>query len=113
MKTSNLLCFVSALASIIDGGDAAANFHPVAHKISASLAGPDGGSATFEQLIDHTNPSIGTFPQRYWWNTTFWKGPGSPVCLDKPHYTDMLLIPAQRLFSSPLARLRRQHILVI
>jgi hypothetical protein len=55
-------------------------FHPVAQKLTVDLAGPNGGRATFQQLIDHSNPSLGTFPQRYWWNTTYWKGPGSPVC---------------------------------
>ncbi|KAK1756746.1 hypothetical protein QBC47DRAFT_377547 [Echria macrotheca] len=44
-------------------------------------AGPVGGNATFDQLIDHSNPGLGTFKQRYWWNTTHWAGPGSPVCL--------------------------------
>ncbi|KAH8911725.1 serine carboxypeptidase S28 [Coniochaeta sp. PMI_546] len=58
MKTSNLLCLASA--------------------------GPNGGNATFQQLIDHSNPSLGTFSQWYWWNTTFWKGPGSPVVLFTP-----------------------------
>lgn len=37
------------------------------------------GAATFDQPIDHSNPSLGTFKQRYWYNTTYWKGPGSPV----------------------------------
>ncbi|EKG10851.1 hypothetical protein MPH_12065, partial [Macrophomina phaseolina MS6] len=36
------------------------------------------GSTTFEQLIDHSNPSLGTFSQRYWWSDEFWAGPGSP-----------------------------------
>ncbi|KAB5554368.1 serine carboxypeptidase S28 [Coniochaeta sp. 2T2.1] len=44
----------------------------------------NGGNATFKQLIDHSNPSLGTFDQWYWWNTTFWKGPGSPVVLFTP-----------------------------
>jgi hypothetical protein len=37
--------------------------------------------AAFEQLIDHTNPDLGTFEQRYWYNAQFWEGPGSPVCM--------------------------------
>ncbi|KAK1982254.1 serine carboxypeptidase S28 [Colletotrichum cereale] len=40
--------------------------------------------ATFEQLIDHKAPELGTFQQRYWWNTTYWKGPGSPIVLFTP-----------------------------
>ncbi|KAF2215786.1 hypothetical protein CERZMDRAFT_81896 [Cercospora zeae-maydis SCOH1-5] len=34
---------------------------------------------TFDQLIDHSNPALGTFKQRYWYSTEFWKGEGSPV----------------------------------
>jgi hypothetical protein len=37
------------------------------------------GDAYFTQLLDHDNPSKGTFQQRYWYNTQFWAGPGSPV----------------------------------
>ncbi|RFU32968.1 hypothetical protein B7463_g3370, partial [Scytalidium lignicola] len=36
-------------------------------------------NATFEQLIDHANPSLGTFSQFYYYSTEFYKGPGSPV----------------------------------
>ncbi|KAH7061304.1 peptidase S28 [Macrophomina phaseolina] len=42
------------------------------------------GSTTFEQLIDHSNPSLGTFSQRYWWSDEFWAGPGSPVVFFTP-----------------------------
>lgn len=34
------------------------------------------GNATFTQLIDHQNPSLGTFEQFYYYDTTYWKGPG-------------------------------------
>lgn len=37
------------------------------------------GHATFDQLIDHQDPSLGTFKQSYWYSTEFWAGPGSPV----------------------------------
>lgn len=40
--------------------------------------------STFEQLIDHDNPSLGTFSQRFWWSEQFWAGPGSPVVLFTP-----------------------------
>lgn len=33
----------------------------------------------FHQLIDHNDPELGTFPQRYWYNAEWWKGEGSPV----------------------------------
>lgn len=37
------------------------------------------GSGFFTQLLDHDNPSKGTFQQKFWWNSEFWAGPGSPV----------------------------------
>ncbi|KAK3291587.1 peptidase S28 [Chaetomium fimeti] len=42
------------------------------------------GWGTFDQLIDHGDPELGTFKQRYWYSTEFWKGPGSPVYLTTP-----------------------------
>src|SRR5690348_15635785 len=42
------------------------------------------GWGTFDQLIDHADPSLGTFQQRYWYGTAYWKGPGSPVILVDP-----------------------------
>ena len=39
-------------------------------------------NATFQQLIDHENPSLGTFSQFYYYSTEFYKGPGSPVVSD-------------------------------
>lgn len=42
------------------------------------------GNSTFKQLIDHNNPSLGTFDQFYYWSTEFWKGPGSPVIMFTP-----------------------------
>jgi hypothetical protein len=42
------------------------------------------GWGTFDQLIDHSNPHLGTFPQRFWYGTGFWKGPGSPVIFINP-----------------------------
>ena len=37
------------------------------------------GSAFFNQLLDHDDPSKGTFQQKFWWSSEFWEGPGSPV----------------------------------
>ncbi|KAJ4411335.1 hypothetical protein N0V82_009024 [Gnomoniopsis sp. IMI 355080] len=50
-------------------------------ELAANAGNVSAGAATFDQLIDHNNPSLGTFKQRYWYNTTFWKGQGSPVVL--------------------------------
>ncbi len=42
------------------------------------------GWGTFDQLIDHANPSLGTFKQRFWYGTEYWAGPGSPIYLVTP-----------------------------
>ncbi|KAJ4415500.1 hypothetical protein N0V82_007302 [Gnomoniopsis sp. IMI 355080] len=42
------------------------------------------GTGTFEQLIDHSDPSKGTFSQAYWWSTEYWTGPGAPVVFFTP-----------------------------
>jgi len=47
-------------------------------------AEPFTGYGTFDQLIDHANPSLGTFKQRYWYGIEFWKGPGSPIFVVNP-----------------------------
>ena len=39
---------------------------------------------TFEQLIDHDHPELGTFSQRYFYSDEFWAGPGSPIVLTTP-----------------------------
>ncbi len=41
-------------------------------------------AAFFDQLIDHANPSLGTFKQRYWYNAEYYGGPGSPIVLQAP-----------------------------
>ena len=42
------------------------------------------GWGTFDQLIDHANPKLGTFKQRFWYGSEYWKGPGSPIFLVNP-----------------------------
>ncbi len=42
------------------------------------------GWGSFDQLIDHCDPALGTFKQRYWYGTEYWKGPGSPIVLVNP-----------------------------
>jgi hypothetical protein len=41
------------------------------------------GNATFEQNVDHTDLSQGTFTQRYWWDASHWKV-GGPVFVFNP-----------------------------
>ncbi|KAG8896616.1 hypothetical protein FRB99_008795 [Tulasnella sp. 403] len=38
----------------------------------------------FDQLIDHNNPTFGTFKQRYFFDDRYWKGDGAPVVLNTP-----------------------------
>ena len=42
------------------------------------------GWGSFDQLIDHSNPQLGTFKQRFWYAAEAWKGPGSPIYLVNP-----------------------------
>ncbi|KAF7935655.1 hypothetical protein BELL_0103g00180 [Botrytis elliptica] len=53
--------------------------------VSINAAGVNTtGSAFFTQLLDHDNPSKGTFQQKFWWNSEFWAGPGSPIVFFTP-----------------------------
>jgi hypothetical protein len=45
----------------------------------ATGSGATNGTGFFTQLINHDDPSAGTFQQRYYYNSEFWAGPGSPV----------------------------------
>ena len=70
--------------------------------IEAAGAVSFAGNASFTQLLDHDNPSKGTFQQKFWWNYQFWEGPGSPVSLVETCNevnTDRI-----RLFSSRLVK---------
>jgi len=42
------------------------------------------GTASFTQLLDHDDPSKGTFQQQYWWDASRWSGLGAPVVLLTP-----------------------------
>ncbi|TDZ36495.1 putative extracellular serine carboxypeptidase [Colletotrichum spinosum] len=74
------------VASCLTAVQAHLAFMPIQPPLSAE----DDGTLTkreagfFEQLIDHDAPELGTFQQRYWYNATYWKGPGSPVILFTP-----------------------------
>ncbi|KAH9948740.1 peptidase S28 [Amylocystis lapponica] len=57
---------------------------------NVSATGPDGATLepfdttyNFTQLIDHNNPSLGTFSQRYWFSYEYYK-PGGPIVLTTP-----------------------------
>ncbi|OTA06942.1 alpha/beta hydrolase [Trichoderma parareesei] len=69
-------------------------------RIAAAASTPTYG--TFQQLIDHNHPELGTFSQRYVWNDEFYAGPGSPIILMGPNesaldgyerYTTNLTLP--------------------
>ncbi|KAI0480961.1 peptidase S28 [Xylariaceae sp. FL0804] len=57
---------------------------PVSDDTVLSSGNGTVGWGTFDQLIDHANPSLGTFSQRYWYGAQYWKGPGSPIILVNP-----------------------------
>lgn len=50
----------------------------------ADPTNPTTGMASFGQYIDHHNPDFGTFEQTWWYNATYWDGPGSPVIIFTP-----------------------------
>lgn len=50
---------------------------------STSSANPVG-EYFFDQLLDHTNPSLGTFKQRYFFSDQYFGGQGSPIILATP-----------------------------
>ncbi|RYP74110.1 hypothetical protein DL771_003168 [Monosporascus sp. 5C6A] len=52
--------------------------------VLADRSQPETGIAYFEQYIDHDYPEFGRFSQTYWYNATYWKGPGSPIILFTP-----------------------------
>lgn len=52
--------------------------YPIA---SGSYPTVTNGTGFFTQLLNHDDPSAGTFQQRYFWNAEFYQGPGSPVSL--------------------------------
>ncbi len=42
------------------------------------------GEYFFDQLLDHTNPSLGTFKQRYFFSSQYFRDQGSPIILSTP-----------------------------
>lgn len=42
------------------------------------------GKGTFTQPLHHKAPELSTFTVNYYWNNTFWAGPGSPIVVFLP-----------------------------
>ena len=55
---------------------------PVTSKNGTQLP-PYNTTYYFDQLIDHSNPSLGTFKQRFWHTYEFYE-PGGPIVLNTP-----------------------------
>ncbi|RDW88519.1 hypothetical protein BP6252_00551 [Coleophoma cylindrospora] len=82
MKTSSLVSCLSFLAAAY-----AMPGKPVPEPLDWPVAFANlstTGNSTFEQLIDHNDPSKGTFTVRYWYNFQNWEGPGSPIVIFTP-----------------------------
>ncbi|KAF8995657.1 serine carboxypeptidase S28-domain-containing protein [Cyathus striatus] len=91
-----LLCSRLATAILRDGRMHGNIMHPPTVPI-VSMAGPDSPVTSrngtilppynttyfFDQLIDHNNPSLGTFKQRFWHTWEFYE-PGGPIILMTP-----------------------------
>jgi hypothetical protein len=65
--------------NMINRGMHAPNPDPAEALIQVTL-----GNSTFTQLIDHKNPSLGTFEQFYYYSSQYWGGPGYPILLFTP-----------------------------
>lgn len=58
------------------------NTEPIQPSVSrVAEVNSTNGWGTFEQLLDHSDPNLGTFSQRYFYGTEYWGGPGSPIIL--------------------------------
>lgn len=97
MKVPTAFSLLSALPSILALNEAmwSARWRPPVMPIPPTILsrGPQqpattiSGIQTFQQLIDHNNPSAGTFGQRWWYSTTYWKA-GGPIILFPPGEVD-------------------------
>ena len=72
----------TAIVTNKDGFDYKKTFQPPGRFTAVNLASM--GNGTFSQLIDHSNPSLGTFEQFYYWSDEFYSGPGAPVVFFTP-----------------------------
>lgn len=80
------MLWVSAAVAALAGTASAMHSNMIPRKAYATqkVAAASITSATFDQLIDHSNPSLGTFKQRYWYNSDYYGGPNSPIILESP-----------------------------
>lgn len=81
-----LACIPSLAAAIT-----ARDIHMKGKKFGIKTASVDDldlvGNATFSQNVDHLDPSLGTFEQRYWWDGSHYKA-GGPVFVFNPGEAD-------------------------
>lgn len=82
--TSQLLLAVGVSASFERARYGGMEIGPIDDFSIARTAANTAGWGTFDQLLDHSNPSLGTFKQRYWYNTQYWNGSGSPIIFVNP-----------------------------
>ncbi|KAM0451596.1 hypothetical protein ACHAPV_009937 [Trichoderma viride] len=89
MRSSNPIAVAAELlllAGAVSAGtpqDTSPPKAPVGAGVLATGSGPT--YRTFQQLIDHDHPELGTFSQRYVYNGDYYKGPGSPIILVGPN----------------------------
>ncbi|KAK3935105.1 peptidase S28 [Diplogelasinospora grovesii] len=85
MRVAVAAAFASIASAAFNRGTGGMQIGPLDLE-DTDLEGTNGtnGWGTFDQLIDHSNPSLGTFAQRFWYGTEYWKGPGSPIFVVNP-----------------------------
>lgn len=69
----------NSIARVV-GDDAFDGDFAITAATAANSTVPTMGNATFQQLIDHEQPWLGTFSQFYFYSYEHYAGPGSPVC---------------------------------
>lgn len=112
MKASALwasaLCLFGSLSSV--AGKKISSFPKPPGVKAYDHPDPNAGyiNGTFDQLLDHNDPSKGTFSNRFWYETKYWKGPGSPVFLFMPGESDASLFTGY-LFNTTLPGLYAQY----
>lgn len=92
-KLTSVLVLVSAVTAAFEMPKPMRDMTRLRKNSDNKLVGDGNGSpsgqgnvteAYFDQLIDHSRPELGTFKQRYFYNTMYYKGPGSPISVEAP-----------------------------